>query len=205
MLLPAVRAVRTGRVATRASARGAQPSLRNLDDLLHFGLLTEREMQEYRAALDFMWRVRNGLHLRAGRANDQMSFELQEYIAESMGYGSMRDLKPSTHSSEEQSATLAQIRFEPDNPDLPVEQFMRDYYRHARAMKTYSDLVIAQCAARVHPPPCLPALVWVLPRWEARSENTSPGTRPQCLKARWWMSVHPARGQCDSAELHRER
>ena len=131
-------------------ARGAQPSLRNLDDFLHFGLLTEREIQEYRSALDFLWHVRNGLHLRAGRAHEQMSFEMQEYLAKSMGYGSMEEyseLDPAGGALGD-SPTLAELRFEPDDPDLPVERFMRDYYRHARAIKTYSDLVIAQCASR---------------------------------------------------------
>jgi len=130
-------------------ARGAQPSLRNLDDFLHFGLLTEREMDEYRAALDFLWRARNQLHLISRRANDQMSFELQEQVAEGLGYGAMSavtSVPPDPVGGSE--PTLAELRFEPDNPDLPVERFMRDYYRHARAIKTYSELVIAQCAAR---------------------------------------------------------
>ena len=33
--------------------------------------------------------------------------------------------------------------------DLPVERFMRDYYRHARAIQNYSELVIEQCQKRV--------------------------------------------------------
>ena len=131
-------------------ARGAQPSLRNLDDFLHFGLLNEREMDEYSAALDFLWRVRNELHLCSKRANDQMSFELQELVAEGLGYGSMRDYEPAAPEMiDAGKPSAAELRFEPDNPDLPVERFMRDYYRHARAIKTYSDLVIAQCADRV--------------------------------------------------------
>ena len=131
-------------------ARGAQPSLRNLDDFLHFGLLNEREMDEYSAALDFLWRVRNELHLCSKRANDQMSFELQELVAEGLGYGSMRDYEPVAQEMiDAGKPSAAELRFEPDNPDLPVERFMRDYYRHARSIKTYSDLVIAQCAARV--------------------------------------------------------
>ena len=107
-------------------ARGAQPSVRDLDDFLHFGLLTEGEMVDYRAALDFLWRVRNELHLEARRCSDQMSFELQERIAETLGYG----------SADESSA------------ELPVERFMRDYYRHARVIQNSSELVIEQCAAR---------------------------------------------------------
>ncbi|MFP6654832.1 MAG: DUF294 nucleotidyltransferase-like domain-containing protein [Myxococcota bacterium] len=130
-------------------ARGTQSSLRDLDDLLHFGLLTETEMEEYRKALDFLWRIRNELHRLAGRANDQMSFELQEEVSEGLGYGSMAEATASTSSATNSSGgSLADLRFEPDNPDLPVERFMRDYYRHARAIKSYSELIIEQCAFR---------------------------------------------------------
>jgi [protein-PII] uridylyltransferase len=138
-------------------ARGAQPSVRNVDDLLHFGLLTEAEMDEYRDALDFLWRTRNELHLRSRRANDQMSFELQEEVSEGLGYGSMADAVASMPSppvptpTGGDEGTLADLRFQPDDPDLPVERFMRDYYRHARAIKSYSELVIEQCARRVDP------------------------------------------------------
>ncbi|MGH0038464.1 MAG: [protein-PII] uridylyltransferase [Myxococcota bacterium] len=109
-------------------ARAAQPSVRTLDDFLHFGLLTEAEMDEYRAGLDFLWRVRNDLHLASSRRTDQLSFELQEQVARRLGYG---------------DAEGAEDR------DLPVERFMRDYYRHARAIETYSNLVIEQCMGRV--------------------------------------------------------
>jgi [protein-PII] uridylyltransferase len=133
-------------------ARGAQPSLRAVDDFLHFGLLTEPEMDEYRDALDFLWRTRNELHLRTRRACDQMSFELQEEVAEGLGYGSMDHVEPPSRPKPAiDGGTLADLRFQPDDPDLPVERFMRDYYRHARAVKTYSELVIEQCARRVDP------------------------------------------------------
>ncbi|MBW2383437.1 MAG: HD domain-containing protein [Deltaproteobacteria bacterium] len=129
-------------------ARGAQPALRDIDDLLHFGLLTESEMEEFRTALDFIWRVRNELHLVSQRANDQMSFELQEQVAEGLGYGSMADYAPLERESGAPEESLVELRFEPDNPDLPVERFMRDYYLHARVIKSCSELVIAQCASR---------------------------------------------------------
>jgi [protein-PII] uridylyltransferase len=130
-------------------ARGTQSSLRDVDDLLHFGLLTETEMDDYRKALDFLWRTRNELHRLTKRANDQMSFELQEEVSEGLGYGSMAEAAALTPPSANQKpASLADLRFEPDNPDLPVERFMRDYYRHARAIKSYSELVIEQCAFR---------------------------------------------------------
>lgn len=135
-------------------ARGTQPSVRNVDDFLHFGLLTEAEMDEYRRALDFLWRTRNELHLRTRRANDQMSFELQEEVGEGLGYGSMEEAIASLpKQSSGDVGSLADLRFEEDDPDLPVERFMRDYYRHARAIKSYSELVIEQCERRVIPGP----------------------------------------------------
>ncbi len=110
-------------------ARAAQPSARTLDDFLHFGLLTEYEMEQYREALDFLWLVRNDLHLLTGRRTDQMSFELQEQVAKRLGYADEED--------------------ESDGSELPVERFMRAYYRHARAIQTGSELVIEQSAARL--------------------------------------------------------
>jgi [protein-PII] uridylyltransferase len=106
--------------------RAVLPSARGLEDLLHYGLLTEPEMEDYRDALDFLWWVRNELHLLAARRQDQMSFETQEQIAAALGYPDGG----------------------PEAP-LPVELFMGDYYRHARAIRSYSELAIEQCRARV--------------------------------------------------------
>ena len=134
-------------------ARGTQPSVRNVDDFLHFGLLTEPEMDEYRAALEFLWRTRNELHLRTKRPNDQMSFELQEEVSEALGYGSMSEaLAAKSERPPDPDPTLADLRFQPDDEDLPVERFMREYYRHARAIQSYSELIIEQCGRRVMPP-----------------------------------------------------
>ncbi len=116
------------------ATRAAHPGTRGVDDLLHFGLLTEREMEDYRSALQFLWRVRNELHLISRRKNDQMSFELQERIASAFGY--VGEIDPDGPDG-------------PELPELPVERFMRDYYRHARAIQTSSEIVIEQCAARV--------------------------------------------------------
>jgi [protein-PII] uridylyltransferase len=104
----------------------SEASARGTNDFLHLGLLTEEEADEYFAALDFLWHVRNELHLIAGRKHDQLSFELQERIAASRGYA------------------VDAAAF-----DLPVERFMRDYYRHARSIASSSSLVIEQCQARV--------------------------------------------------------
>ena len=66
-------------------ARAVEPLVREAADFLHVGLLTESEAARVRAsALDFLWRVRNELHLHAGRKTDQMSFELQEQMARAL-------------------------------------------------------------------------------------------------------------------------
>ncbi len=109
--------------------RAVLPMASGVDDLLHYGLLTESEMTSYREALEFQWRVRNELHLSAKRRQDQMSFEHQEQLAEALGYG-----------GGESEGTL------------PVERFMGDYYRHARAIRNYSELALEQCRDRITRP-----------------------------------------------------
>ncbi|MFI5216895.1 MAG: [protein-PII] uridylyltransferase [Candidatus Limnocylindria bacterium] len=111
--------------------QSTQTSARGREDFLHLGLLKEEELAEYEAALDFLWRVRNQLHLLSGRKNDQMSFELQEQIAAALGFG----------ESDEADA------------ELPVELFMSAYYRHARVVQSCSSLVIEQCQARLRGKP----------------------------------------------------
>jgi [protein-PII] uridylyltransferase len=117
--------------ASRWVMHATQGSARGKDDYLFSGLLTEEESSDFFQGLDFLWRVRNELHLMGGRKNDQMSFEHQERIAEAFGYGSASD----------------------DQTELPVERFMRDYYIHARNILNDSSLVMEQCLTRVRPPP----------------------------------------------------
>ncbi|HVH20129.1 MAG TPA: [protein-PII] uridylyltransferase, partial [Myxococcota bacterium] len=108
--------------------QAALSGTRNRSDLLHQGLLTHQEMSGMVAALEFLWRVRNEMHLYAGRKHDQMSFDLQEHIAQAFGY-------------------------EPEGSEgLPVEGLMRDYYRHARNVLNSSSLAMEQCLARVAKP-----------------------------------------------------
>lgn len=110
-------------------ARASEPLVRGPSDFLHAGLLTESEMQEYWAALEFLWRVRNQLHLLQKRKTDQMSFELQEHLAADFGYAERCG-----------------------EGELPVERFMGEYYRHARAIRNFSEIVMEQCHARARPP-----------------------------------------------------
>jgi [protein-PII] uridylyltransferase len=118
------------------AARAAEPLVREADDFLHAGLLTATETEELRDALDFLWRTRNQLHLESERKQDQMSFELQERVARVFAY-------------------------QEDDAGLPVEAFMRDYYRHARVVQTLSEIVIEQCLARARPAEAPPPTVAV--------------------------------------------
>jgi len=77
-------------------------------ELARIGVLVAREAQEIAASEEFLWRVRNRLHARAGRKADRLGFEDQEALGVAMGYG-------------EDRARAA-------------ERLMQDYYLHARAI-----------------------------------------------------------------------
>jgi [protein-PII] uridylyltransferase len=100
--------------------------LRDLGELMEKGILTERDHAAVVAARDFLWRVRNALHFLSGQHQDQLTFEYQERIATDLGY---RD-SPTSKG---------------------VEQFMRDYYLHARTVNRFSDDIIARCVERSAP------------------------------------------------------
>ncbi len=94
------------RWAARARYR-FDPRAPTFRELVHVGVLLPREGEELSAAEDFLWCVRNRLHVHADRRSDRLTFEEQEAIAAELDYGS----EPSS-----------------------VERFMQDYYQHARAV-----------------------------------------------------------------------
>lgn len=94
----------------------------NLEELVRRGVLLPREWLQIDAAARFSWRVRNLLHLHAGRRSDRLSFDQQEIIAGELAYGS-------------------------NGPG--VEQFMSEYYRHARVLWQAREMLIG----RAEPPP----------------------------------------------------
>src|SRR5262249_54181498 len=77
-------------------------------ELVRLGVLVGREAQDIARSEEFLWRVRNRLHARAGRKTDRLGFEEQEALAIAMGYGADRA--------------------------LAAERLMQEYYLHARAM-----------------------------------------------------------------------
>ncbi len=93
---------------------------RTLRELSDKGLITPREQAGADAALTFLWRVRNELHFFSGHKNDVLTRDLQPRIAKNLGY-------------------------ENEGETLGVEQFMREYYLHARVIHRVSRRLIARC------------------------------------------------------------
>ena len=55
-------------------------------DLVPLGVFTAEEFDSFVAAEDFLWGVRGHMHLIAGRANEQLTFDMQVAVAEALGY-----------------------------------------------------------------------------------------------------------------------
>src|SRR5580704_11790373 len=60
--------------------------------LVQVGVLVAREAREIAESEELLWRIRNRLHVRAGRRADRLGFEDQEALAVAMGYGEDRSL-----------------------------------------------------------------------------------------------------------------
>lgn len=99
--------------------------VRNFRELVTLGVMGEPSVVELEGALDFLWRLRNGMHLASNNTHqDLLSFELQERLAPALGFG---DGRPG------------------------VESFMRTYYGHASTVNRFSDMVIARCVQPTEP------------------------------------------------------
>ena len=86
-----------------------------LKELVRIGVLVPREWGEIEEATLLLWRVRNLLHLYAGRRSDRLSFDRQEALAKDLGYGT---------------------------GGAGVEQFMSVYYRNARVIARTRELIL---------------------------------------------------------------
>jgi len=95
----------------------------DLRELIIKGILMDDELELYDAALDYLWRIRNELHYFSGRKNDQLNFDAQVHLAAFMGY-------------KDRGRTLA------------VEDFMRDYYRHANKVEHFTSSLVSRCIWR---------------------------------------------------------
>ena len=88
----------------------------NLNAIVDQGFLTEGEFALLVSGQEFIWRVRYGLHMLAGRAEDRLLFDHQRSLAALLGY-------------KDSDAKLA------------IERFMQKYYRVVMSVSELSDLV----------------------------------------------------------------
>lgn len=95
----------------------------SLKGLLVKGVLTAQEAEDYRSALDYLWRIRNQLHFLSPRKSDQIMFDQQKQIAEFLGYTS-------------------------DRKAQAVEKFMQDFYTKATEIEHLSSTLITKATKR---------------------------------------------------------
>ena len=93
------------------------------EDLVAHGVFTADDFRRFDAAEDFLWAVRCHLHLIAGRATDQLTFDMQVEVASRMGY----------------SDAIGQ---------RAVERFMQDYFRQATVVGELTTIFLTGLEAR---------------------------------------------------------
>ena len=94
-----------------------------ISDLQKTGMFRDSELRSFLAAEDFLLAVRTQLHLLAGRAMDQLTFDMQVEVAERLGY-------------EDSAGRRA------------VEHFMQDYFRHATKVGELTRILLTGLEAR---------------------------------------------------------
>ena len=89
----------------------------DLTDLSGRGFLTADEATTLYEGRRFLWKVRFGLHLTAGRNEDRLLFDNQRVLAQRFGYADSAG-------------------------QLAVERFMHDYYRYVLALREVNDVLL---------------------------------------------------------------
>ncbi len=95
----------------------------SVQDLVAMGLFDTEEYDTFRNAEDFLWAVRCHMHYIAGRAMDQLTFDLQVEVADRMGY---RDT----------------------GGRRAVEVFMQEYFRNATRVGELTRIFLTELEAR---------------------------------------------------------
>ncbi len=90
---------------------------RTLADLVAHGFLTAGEYERLISGQNFLWKVRFGLHVLAGRREDRLVFDHQRSLARMFGY-------------------------QDDGIRLMVEHFMKDYYRTVMELGQLNELLL---------------------------------------------------------------
>ena len=88
-----------------------------LGELAEHGFLTTDEVAALESGRRFLWRVRYGLHVLTGRAEDRLLFDHQRQLAEVLGY-------------------------EDDGDRLAVESLMKRYYREVTELSRLNEMLL---------------------------------------------------------------
>ncbi len=109
--------------------------VRSARDLVARGVFQPEEYETFARAESFLWAVRCHLHLITGRAQDQLSFDLQVEVADRMGYADKGGRRA-------------------------VEHFMQDYFRHATRVGELTRIFLTALEANhTKPEPMLTRLL----------------------------------------------
>ena len=96
-----------------------------IGELVDLGVFTPEEYETFRRADEFLWAVRNHLHLVTNRAMDQLTFDLQVEVADRLGY-------------QDRAGRRA------------VEHFMQDYFRHATQVGELTRILLTALESQHH-------------------------------------------------------
>ncbi len=97
--------------------------VRAVESLVKLKVFTQDEYNSFLEAETFLWAVRSHLHLVAGRAMEQLTFDLQVEVAERMNYTG-------------------------DKGRRGVEYFMQDYFRHATRVGELTRILLTDLEAQ---------------------------------------------------------
>lgn len=114
------------------------------DALVELGVLTSEEKDWLLEGRRFLWWVRFGLHLLAGRKEDRLQFQYQRELARRLGFADTR-------------------------AQLGVERFMHLYYRHVLALREVNDILLQDFEERIIDPAVEPVMEPVNERFQLRN------------------------------------
>ncbi|PCJ63811.1 MAG: [protein-PII] uridylyltransferase [Candidatus Hydrogenedentota bacterium] len=90
-----------------------------LDEIASHGFITKEERLAIAEALDFIWRIRNELHYLCAKAEDTLTFALEQDVAIALGYT--------------------------DKTKRDTSRFMQDYYTAARVLQHFLRVAAHSC------------------------------------------------------------
>jgi len=132
---------------------GIQRGARNVEDLVRSGIVSPEELDNVRAANEFLLRARIALHYTTDQKTDRLGFEDQETIAKTLGY-------------------------QDTDKSKAVERFQKDFYSKVRTVDSitsqYCDRVAAQGTRRVRTVSPDPRFVILDGALEMRVDGTNP-------------------------------